>query len=168
MRGKMLWVVLALAVVLGITTAASATTRTLITGKQIAPHAINSKHLVNHTVQAHDLSARLIKSLHGARGATGPAGPAGPAGPQGAPGISGHAIANATYHIEPGYEATVSVTAPAGKVVLGGGVSSATPGALIVEQSYPSSATTWTVTVYAYSDGTATDFTVYAVVGTVS
>ena len=89
MRGKMLWVVLALAVVLGITTAASATTRALISGKQIAPHAINSKHLVNHTIQKHDLSARLIKSLHGAKGAKGPVGPQGPAGPQGATGATG-------------------------------------------------------------------------------
>ncbi len=53
-------------------------------------------------------------------------------------------------------------------MVLGGGISSATPGALVVEQSYPSSATTWTVTVYNWPDAPATDFTVYAVVGTVS
>ena len=165
MRSKWLWAALALVAVLGITTAASATTRGLITGKQIAPHAINSKHLVNHTIQAHDLSNGLIKSLHGAQG---PTGPTGPTGPQGAPGLSGHAILTATHHLEPGYEATVNVTAPTGKVVLGGGVSSVTPGALVVEESYPSSPTTWTVTVYAWPGGTATDFTAYAIVGSVS
>ncbi len=53
-------------------------------------------------------------------------------------------------------------------MVLGGGISSATPGALVVEQSYPSSAITWTVTVYNWPDAPATDFTVYAVVGPVS
>jgi hypothetical protein len=168
MRSKTLWSIVALIAVLGLTATAGAATRGLITGKQIAPHQITSKHLINHTIQAHDLSNGLIRSLHGANGATGPAGPAGPAGPQGAPGLSGHAIATAVYHLDPGYETTVKVTAPAGKVVLGGGVSSATSGALIVEESYPSSATTWTVTVAAYTNSPATDFTVYAIVGTVS
>jgi hypothetical protein len=88
MRSKWLWAALAVVAVLGITTAAGATTRGLITGKQIAPHTINSKHLVNHTIQAHDLSQGLVKSLHGARGATGPMGPAGPQGPQGPPGLT--------------------------------------------------------------------------------
>ena len=89
MRSKWMWAALALVAVLGITTAASATTRGLITGKMIAPHAVNSKHLVNHTIQSHDLSQKLIRSLHGAQGATGPAGPRGPAGPQGATGAQG-------------------------------------------------------------------------------
>ncbi|HET9115050.1 MAG TPA: hypothetical protein VFN33_03055 [Gaiellaceae bacterium] len=89
MRSKFLWAALALVAVLGITTAASATTRGLITGKQIAPHSINSKHLVNHTIQKHDLSNKLIRSLHGAKGARGPAGPQGPTGPQGANGAIG-------------------------------------------------------------------------------
>ena len=77
MRSRFLWAALALVAVLAITTAASATTRGLITGKQIAPHAINSKHLVNHTIQKHDLSNTLIRSLRGRRGPTGPTGPAG-------------------------------------------------------------------------------------------
>lgn len=92
MRSKWLWAALALVAVLVITTAASATTRGLITGKQIAPHTINSKHLVDHTIQAHDLSKTLVNSLHGARGATGPAGPQGPqgaTGPQGPKGDKG-------------------------------------------------------------------------------
>ena len=63
MRSKFLWAALALVAVLVITTAASATTRGLIHGKQIAPHAINSKHLVNHTIQAHDLSKKAIASF---------------------------------------------------------------------------------------------------------
>lgn len=66
MRSKMMWAVVALVVVLGITTAASATTRGWITGTQIAPHTINSKHLANHTIQKHDLSTQLVRSLHDA------------------------------------------------------------------------------------------------------
>ena len=89
MRSKWLWAALALVAVLGLTTAASATTRGLITGKQIAPHTLNSKHLVNHTVQAHDLSKGLIRSLQGARGAMGPVGPQGPKGATGATGSQG-------------------------------------------------------------------------------
>lgn len=65
MRSKFLWTVLTLAVVLGVTTVASATTSGLITGKMIAPHSINSKKLVDHTIKAHDLSPGLVKALHG-------------------------------------------------------------------------------------------------------
>ncbi len=92
MRSRWFWAALALVAVLGITTAASATTRSLITGKQIAPHSINSKHLVNHTIRAHDLSQGLIKSLQGKKGPAGPKGPqgnVGRAGPKGATGPQG-------------------------------------------------------------------------------
>lgn len=89
MRSKLLWAALALVAVLGITSAASATTRGWITGSMIKPHSITSKHLVNHTIQAHDLSAALIKSLHGEKGARGPTGAQGPVGPQGIPGATG-------------------------------------------------------------------------------
>lgn len=91
MRSKWLWAALALVAVLGITTAASATTRGLITGKMIAHHSINSKHLVNHTIQGHDLSQGLIKSLHGKMGPTGPQGPQGSVGATGAKGDTGAA-----------------------------------------------------------------------------
>jgi hypothetical protein len=48
----------------------------------IASHTINSKHLVDHTIQAHDLSNALVTSLHGVQGARGAK------GPRGLPGIS--------------------------------------------------------------------------------
>jgi hypothetical protein len=83
MRSKRLWAALALVAVLGITTAASATTRGLITGKQIAPHSINSKKLVDHTIQKHDLSSTLVRSLRGAKGPAGPQGATGAQGPTG-------------------------------------------------------------------------------------
>lgn len=50
MRSKWLWAALALVAVLGITTAASATTRGLITGKQIASH----KDQLGASGQSHD------------------------------------------------------------------------------------------------------------------
>lgn len=89
MRSKWLWAALALVAVLGITTVASGATSGLITGKQIAAHSINSKKLVNHTIQKHDLSGALVKSLHGHRGEPGLTGPQGPAGPQGLKGETG-------------------------------------------------------------------------------
>jgi len=70
-------------------TTASGRVTTMITGKDIAPHSITSKHLVDHTIQAHDLSLGLIKSLQGATGPQGPAGPQGQAGPKGDTGPQG-------------------------------------------------------------------------------
>jgi hypothetical protein len=76
----------------------------MITGKQIAAHSITSLNMVDHTLQAHDLSQGLIKSLkakagpagrQGAQGKVGPAGAkgdtgqAGPQGPQGDVGAAG-------------------------------------------------------------------------------
>lgn len=168
MRSKWLWAALALVAVLSITTVASATTRGLITGKQIAPHSINSKHLVDHTLQAHDLSQTLVNSLHGARGATGPAGPTGPAGatgprgpagpqgpqgPKGDPGGSGIAgyerISMWGPYLQPGLHASAFVTCPPGKVVLGGGVWQmwASRDTAVVLESYPDTDHSWAATV---------------------
>jgi hypothetical protein len=94
MSRKLLWLLLPLALVLGITATASGTVRGLITGQQIAPHSIASRHLVDHTIQAHDLSVGLVDSLRGQTGATGPAGlqgPKGDPGPAGAKGETGAA-----------------------------------------------------------------------------
>jgi hypothetical protein len=149
MRSKLLWAVLALAVVLGITTAASATTRSLITGKMIAQHTINSKHLVNHTIKAHDLSQTLVTSLRGqtgpagpqgvagpqglkgdtgATGATGATGPQGPAGPQGVAGPKGGLdlskidFVSSTHHVVAfGTDHVITAFCPAGHKVVGGG-----------------------------------------------
>jgi hypothetical protein len=61
----------------------------MITGKQIAPHSITSLHMANHTLQAHDLSQSLIKSLRGQTGPQGAVGPQGPKGDTGATGATG-------------------------------------------------------------------------------
>lgn len=94
MHGKWVWALVALVAVLGVTAAASGSVQNLITGKQIKAHSITSVHMANHTLQAHDLSAGLIRSLKGQAGATGAQGPkgdAGPTGPQGAKGETGPA-----------------------------------------------------------------------------
>jgi hypothetical protein len=89
MRSRWLWIALALTAVLSLTATASGNRPTLITGKQIAPHSITSLHLVNGTVQTHDLSASLRASLHGTKGAAGSAGPKGDTGATGATGDTG-------------------------------------------------------------------------------
>ena len=102
MRSRLLWLALTLVAVLAVATAtASGRVTTLITGKDIAHHTIGSQHLVDHSIQAHDLSATLVKSLQGKQGPAGPqgakgdtgakgaTGATGAAGPQGAPGLSG-------------------------------------------------------------------------------
>jgi hypothetical protein len=89
MRSKLLWFALALVAVLGLSSAASGRVQSLITGDQIAPHSINTKHLVDHTIQQHDLSVALVKSLRGQTGATGAAGATGAKGDSGATGATG-------------------------------------------------------------------------------
>jgi hypothetical protein len=89
MRSRLLWLALALVAVLGLTATASGTVQSLITGKNIAFHSINSRHLVNHTIQAHDLSATLIKSLRGRTGGPGSQGRQGDTGAKGEKGDNG-------------------------------------------------------------------------------
>lgn len=79
----------AIVAVLAVTTTASGTVRGLITGKQIAPHQITSRHLVDHTIQKHDLSPALVNSLRGQTGATGAQGLKGDTGATGATGAQG-------------------------------------------------------------------------------
>lgn len=90
MGRKLAW----LAVVLGaaglaLALTASGSTRGLIGGKDLKPHSITSRHLVDHTIQAHDLSAGLIRSLRGQAGPAGPSGPRGDTGPTGPTGVQG-------------------------------------------------------------------------------
>ncbi len=162
MRGRLVWAVLALVVVLALTAPASGTVRALITGRDIKPHVISSRHLVDHTIQAHDLSAALIGSLKGQKGSTGPAGPqgpkgdtgpsgskgdAGPAGAQGPKGETGPAGPPLRYtnayspHVTVpagGYTFTQAVC-PAGATVIGGGFATdhVSDAVLMPTNSYP-------------------------------
>lgn len=60
-----------------------------ITGQEIKDHSISSADLIDHTIQAHDLSVRLIESLKGASGATGAKGDTGATGAKGDTGATG-------------------------------------------------------------------------------
>ncbi len=90
MGTRALWLALALAVITAIAAAAAGgSSSAKISGKDIAFHTINSQHLVNHTIQAHDLSTTLVQSLRGQQGATGAQGAAGPQGQKGDTGATG-------------------------------------------------------------------------------
>lgn len=89
MLHKLAWALVVVAAALGMTTVASGTGRPMVTGKDIKTHSITSLHMVDHTLQMHDLSAKLIKSLRGQAGATGATGATGPAGLQGPTGDKG-------------------------------------------------------------------------------
>ena len=91
LRNKLLWFALALVAVLGLSSAAGGYVRGQITGDQIKAHSITSKHLVDHTIQAHDLSLALLKSLRGQTGPTGAKGDSGAQGPKGDTGATGAA-----------------------------------------------------------------------------
>jgi hypothetical protein len=77
MRTKSLWVAVIVAAALGAAVAARGSVHHLISGKDIAPNSIHSYQLVDHTIQARDLSPGLVASLKGDKGDKGPPGPEG-------------------------------------------------------------------------------------------
>ena len=84
MRTKSLWVaVIVFAAFAGAAVAARGSVHHLISGRDIAPNSIHSYQLVNHTIQARDLSPALVASLKGDKG---------PPGPEGQNGVSAYAF----------------------------------------------------------------------------
>ena len=81
----------------------------------------------------------------GPAGPEGPAGPAGPEGPAGPAGVSGFELVSENGSFSGGGLKTLSVSCPAGKVALCGGLRSATT--VVLSSSYPSAdSSTWTAT----------------------
>jgi len=109
----------------------------------------------------------VLATCTGDRGLTGPQGMMGTPGP---PGVSGVEIATVTQSITiNGTPVTVRADCPTGKQVLGGGFSHVPtdPSATfqtIAQNDYPSSPTSWTVTV-ASGFVIVTTITVYAICG---
>ena len=162
MRSKSLWAVLVVVAVLALSATAGGGVRQLITGKDIKPNSITSKHIVDHTIRGRDISRALVKSLKGpkgVRGATGrqgATGPQGPAGPQGPSGVAGYAVVTGSSVTVPVYDAnadqpgTVTATADCGadKLALGGGGSLSDQSVIAwVSSTYPADGGHgWTVT----------------------
>jgi hypothetical protein len=175
MRSKSLWVVLVVVAVLALSATAGGGVRKLITGKDIRPNSITSKHIVDHTIQGRDLSRALVKALRGARGATGPQGPAGaqgPAGPQGPAAVTGYTVVTGDPVTVPVYDAnadqpgsaTASADCGAGKLALGGGGSLSDQSVIAwVSSSYPAQdGHGWTVTAFDLQYDKTVTLTPYA------
>lgn len=141
-RGPATAVALAVLVLL-VAMAGSATAGALITGRDIKDGTVTSKDLRNGTVTGADVKDGSLSrqdfsgSLQGPQGPAGPEGPVGPQGPQGTPGVSGyqHVVADAL--VPQNAFRTHDAGCPAGKVVVGGGVSSVDSTYIRVAESAP-------------------------------
>src|SRR4030095_13962507 len=107
----------------------------------------------------------------GATGPTGPTGPQGPKGDKGDPGTSVYQIVSTGLVPVPvvaNGTATMSVTCPSGKRVLGGGYESSTVFVLHPVASYPATVDSWKVTLRLSQDAATIQFRVYAVCATIN
>jgi hypothetical protein len=110
-----------------------------------------------------------VQGAIGPQGLTGPQGPVGPQGPAGI--ITGHQVVStalSTVTLTGIQSTTAFATCPAGKRVFGGGYETTGTSVLQVVSMYPTTVTTWSVTLrHNQSEATATfGFRVYAVCST--
>jgi hypothetical protein len=110
-----------------------------------------------------------VQGPTGPQGLTGPQGPVGPQGPAGI--ITGHQVVStalSTVTLTGVQSTTASATCPAGKRVFGGGYETTGTSVLQTVSMYPTTMTTWSVTLrHNQPDATATfGFRVYAVCST--
>ncbi len=124
------------ALVLLVAMTGSATAGALITGKQIKNGSVAGKDLRNGSVTGKDVKDRSLSpddfsgSLEGPQGPAGPAGPQGPlgpVGPRGADGVTGIEYRTVPMSLPAGALRQWTAECPAGKKVIGGGVSSSDP-----------------------------------------
>jgi hypothetical protein len=126
--------------------------------KQLKKSAVRTKQLKDGGVRAADLSgevreliATAVTGPAGPAGETGPEGPAGPAGgpegpqgpagpegPAGPAGVSGYEVVTDGTNLNGSGSRTVSVTCPAGKVAVSGGMRS--DASVVLSGSFPSDA----------------------------
>jgi hypothetical protein len=150
----------------------------LVTGKNVKNNSLTTKDVKNRSLLNKDFKAGQLPAgrqgatgapgAKGDTGAPGAQGAKGDTGAQGAPGVSGYqrvftsdAIANPA-----GTQRVGSVSCPAGKKVLGGGVIGSGGTTHSVNTSYPSSESTWRAYMNNTSGGDET-FRVYAICGAV-
>jgi hypothetical protein len=139
---------------------------TKLSGSNIKAGTITGKQIKSRSLGAGKLSAKTIAALRGATGAAGAVGPAGPAGPAGPIGPNGIAalkiVKSAPIDLPVGVQKPVSQPCPAGSLVMGGGISTAsTSTKVVINASYPDGLTNWRADVSNESLAPTT-FTVYA------
>lgn len=137
----------------------------------VPKNSVGSAQVINGSLQTRDLSKRAVVTLKGNEGQPGPqgapgaAGPAGPTGAAGPPGVSGYQVVSATDRITNGTVGEVTASCPAGKTVLGGGVSAENPGVQITASA--PAGTAWKGRAFNAS-GAIVFLTTYAICGAVS
>lgn len=136
----------------------------LITGGQIANNTVSHLDVKNNDLRSADVQDNALKSIDVLNGTlkaidfapnqlqpgpAGPAGPQGPAGQQGAPGLAGLEIVKAQSALSSDTQRSMPVTCPAGKMVVGGGgLIVGAGGDVALDESYPTSPSTWRATAY--------------------
>jgi hypothetical protein len=101
--------------------------RASVGAPQLKAGAVTTAKIRNNDVRSLDVRNGSLLRVDFRAGQI-PAGPAGPAGPQGAPGVSAREQVNAESAQNSLPSKNVTVTCPAGKKVLGGGVELSGPG----------------------------------------
>jgi hypothetical protein len=161
-------IVACLALLLALTGTAVAST--LITGASIKDNTVSSLDVTNGTLKSVDVKDNSLGSVDVQNGSlraidfapgqlsSGPAGPPGPPGApgqqgqqgqQGAPGLSGLELVTANSASNSASAKLIDVACPAGKKVVGGGAHIWDAGSFAaLDESYPTSATTWRATAY--------------------
>lgn len=140
----------------------------------VPKNSVGSAQVINGSLQKGDLSKKAVVALKGNRGpqglqglqgATGSAGAAGAVGATGPPGISGYVVVSVTELIVSGAFGGLPAACPAGKTVLGGGVSTGNSGVDFVA-SRPNG-TAWEGRAFNGTGGNI-NLTTYAVCAVVS
>ena len=135
------------------------------------------RHILGNTVRGGDdhNSTCPFDAPTGTQGQQGPQGPQGPQGiqgvqgPIGPPGLSGHEIVvtPSVQTLAKDAQITVGSNCPAGKSVVGGGVSQSNPNFLVVASVPQTSPQGWAATVRSTANNQTGSITVHAICATV-
>jgi hypothetical protein len=127
--------------------AASATSASLVTGRQIRDGSVTGADVRDGSIAAHEFGHLVPGSV----GPVGPEGPQGPQGPQGPAGLSGWTtvVSQVGVPVPAGKSASTEVDCAAPRLAVGGGVSASIPDSARVSESAPADllGTGWYVTV---------------------
>jgi hypothetical protein len=136
----------ALLVALGGTSVAaiSQVPRGSVGGPQLKANAVTGAKIANNTITSIDVRNRSLRRIDFGQGQL-PAGPPGPQGPQGAPGLAAREQVSAETPLNSAAPKNVTVTCPAGKKAVGGGVelSGAGRARVTVTENTPSGDNGW-------------------------
>jgi hypothetical protein len=149
----------ALLVALGGTSiaAVSQVPRASVGAPQLKANAVTGSKIANNTITSVDVRNRSLRRIDFGQGQL-PAGPVGAQGPQGPPGLSAREQVSAESPLNNTAPKNVTVTCPAGKKVIGGGVelSGAGRARVTVTENKPAGDNAWEAEAFEAVNTTAT------------